>query len=93
MWSTCDSGGGTDRTCNLIAKPKVGPEDYLYFKIHGYCINCQVVVDSHKRFLDLFQPGSTNDTRALCWMSLYHLAQNEGLFHVSILMDDSPSFF
>jgi hypothetical protein len=50
-----------------IAKPAVGPEDYFYFKSGGYTLNCQAVVDSRKRFLDLFlgMSGSTNDVHVL----------------------------
>jgi hypothetical protein len=50
-----------------ISKPKHGTEDYYYFKSGGYTLNCQAVVDSNKRFLDLYlgMPGSTNDSRVL----------------------------
>jgi hypothetical protein len=45
-----------------ITKHVVGAE-YYYFKNGGYTLNCQTVVDSRKRFLDLYQgmPESTND--------------------------------
>ena len=59
--------GAIDGTHIHISKPRVGPEDYFYFKSHGYTLNCQAVVDSRKVFLDLFlgMPGSTNDARVL----------------------------
>ena len=59
--------GAIDGTHIGISKPRVGPADYFYFKSGGYTLNCHVVVDSHKRFLDLFlgMPGSTNDARVL----------------------------
>jgi len=37
-----------------IAKPRVGASNYYYFKPEGYTMNCQAVVDSLKRFLDLY---------------------------------------
>ena len=69
-------GGAIDGTHIHISKPRVGPEDYFYFKTHGYTLNCQAVVDSRKVFLDLFlgMPGSTNDSRMLRRSSLYQLA-------------------
>jgi hypothetical protein len=65
-----------------ISKPKVGSEDYSHFKSGGYILNCQVVVDSEKRFLDLYlgMPGSTHDVLVLRRSSLYYLAQNKNLF-------------
>jgi len=51
-----------------ISKPQFGAADYYYFKSGGYTMNCQAVVDSEKRFLDLYlgMPGSTNDSCKLC---------------------------
>jgi hypothetical protein len=46
--------GAIDGTHISISKPRVGPKDYFYFKTHGYTLNCQVVVDSRKIFLDFF---------------------------------------
>jgi hypothetical protein len=45
-------------------------------------LNCQAVVDSNKRFLDLYigMPGSTNDARILRRSSLYHLAMHNNIF-------------
>lgn len=64
----------------------MGQEDSFYFKTHGYSINCQAIVDSRRRFLDWFlgMPGSTIDAQVLRQSSLYHLVQNESLFHVSL---------
>jgi hypothetical protein len=47
-------GGAIDGTHIHISKPRVGPEDYFYFKTHGYTLNCQTVVDSRKVLLDFF---------------------------------------
>lgn len=61
-----------------ISKPQYLPADYYYFKSGGYTINCQAVVDSEKRFIDLYlgMPGSTNDSRMLRRSSLYNLASH-----------------
>jgi hypothetical protein len=74
--------GAIDGTHITISKPKYGAEDYYYFKSGGYTLNCQAVVDSNKRFLDLYvgMPGSTNDARVLRRSSLYHLAMSQNLF-------------
>ena len=63
-----------DGTQISISKPRFGSADYYYFKSGGYSLNCQAVVDSNKRFLDLFlgMPGSTNDSRMLRTSSLFH---------------------
>jgi hypothetical protein len=59
-----------------ITKPRHVPSDYYYFKSGGYTLNCQAVVDSHKKFLDLYleMPGSTNDACMLRRSSLYNMA-------------------
>jgi hypothetical protein len=46
--------GAIDGTHINISRPKYGAEDYYYFKSGGYPLNCQAVVDSKKRFLDLY---------------------------------------
>jgi len=48
-----------------IKKSCFGSADCYYFKTGLYTINCQAVVDSSKRFLDIFVgiPGYTNDTK------------------------------
>jgi hypothetical protein len=50
-----------------IKKPSIGPKDYYYFKSGGFSMQCQVVVDRHKRFLDVSvgMRGNTNDMRVL----------------------------
>jgi hypothetical protein len=70
-----------------IAKLAIGIEDYFYFKSASYTLNCQAVVDSRKRFLDLHLgiPRSTNDACVLCWSSLYHLAMHKNLFDVCFM--------
>lgn len=72
-----------------ISKPNFVPADYYYFKSGGYTINCQAVVDSEKRFLDLYvgMPGSTNDSRMLRRSSLYQLAMTETLMDPGLSMD------
>ena len=74
--------GAIDGTHISIAKPRHVPGDYYYFKSAGYTLNCQAVVDSDKRFLDLYlgMPGSTNDSRMLRRSSLYELAVYNNLF-------------
>jgi hypothetical protein len=59
--------GAIDGTHINISKPRHGAKDYYYFKSGGYTLNCQAMVDSNKRFLDLYlgMPGSTNDARVL----------------------------
>jgi hypothetical protein len=86
--------GAIDRTHIHIAKPAVGPEDYFYFKSGGYTLNFQAVVDSRKRFLDLYlgMHGSTNDARVLRRSSLYRLAMQENLIDVCHSMDGFPPF-
>jgi hypothetical protein len=74
--------GAIDGTHISISKPRFGLADYFYFKSGGYTLNCQAVVDSNKRFLDLYigMPGSTNDACILRRSSLYHLAMHNNLF-------------
>jgi hypothetical protein len=86
--------GAIDGTHIHISKPRVGPEDYYYFKSHGYTLNCQAVVDSRKVFLDLFlgMPGSTNDSRVLRRSSLYQLAMRGELFPPSLGRDGFPPY-
>ena len=86
--------GAIDGTHIHISKPRVGPEDYFYFKTHGYTLNCQAVVDSRKVFLDLFlgMPGSTNDARMLRRSSLYQLAMRGELFPPSLGRDGFPPY-
>ena len=60
--------GAIDCTHIHVVKPWIlYLEDYYYHKIDGYSIIAQVVVDSKKRFIDLFvgMPRSTNDSRTL----------------------------
>ena len=86
--------GAIDGTHIHISKPRVGPEDYFYFKTHGYTLNCQAVVDSRKVFLDLFlgMPGSTNDARMLRRSSLYQLAMRGELFPPTLGRDGFPPY-
>ena len=71
-----------DGTHISISKPRESPIDYFYFKSGGYSLNCQAVVDSNNRFLDLFlgMPGSTNDSRVLCRSTLYHRRMHGSLW-------------
>lgn len=76
--------GAIDGTHFAIRKPHAAPEDYFYFKSGGYTIQCQAVVDKHKRFLDVVvgMPGSTNDSRVLRRSALFTLASTSNLFDV-----------
>ena len=87
-------GGAIDGTNIHIFKPRVGPEDYFYFKTHGYTLNCQAIADSRKISLDLFlgMPGSTNDARMLRLSSLYQLAIREELFPPTLSRDGFPPY-
>ena len=86
--------GAIDGTHISISKPRVGPEDYFYFKTHGYTLNCQAVVDSRKIFLDLFlgMPGSTNDARMLRRSSLYQLSMTGALLDSSQGREGFPPY-
>jgi len=46
-----------------ILQNPYGLEGYFNFKFGGYTINCQVLVDNRRQFLDLYlgMLGSTND--------------------------------
>lgn len=81
--------GAIDGTHIAISKPAVGAPDYFYFKSGGYTVNCQAVVDSDKRFLDLYvgMPGSTNDSRMLRRSSLYHLAMHGNLMEAQYAVE------
>jgi hypothetical protein len=72
--------GAIDGTHINISKPRHGAEDYYYFKFGGYTLNCQAVVDSNKRFLDLYigMPGSTNDTSSatLFFLSVGYISKS-----------------
>lgn len=46
--------GAIDSTHVSISKPQHVPADYFYFKSGGYTLNYQAIVDSQKRFLDLY---------------------------------------
>ena len=65
------------------------PGDYFYFKLGGYTLNCQAVVDSCKRFLDLYlgMLDSTNDAQVLSHSFLYRLANNNKFFEPAFSMD------
>ena len=71
-----------DGTHVSISKPQFVLADYFYFKSGGYTLNCQAVIDSQKRFMDLYlgMPGSTNDSQMLCHSSLYASAIHNNLF-------------
>ena len=78
--------GAIDGTHIEIAIPRFASSDYYYFKLGGYTINCQAVVDSKKRFLDMYvgMPGSTNDSRMLRRSTLYHRGQHRRLWNNSL---------
>ena len=74
--------GAIDGTHISISKPQIVLADYFYFKPGEYTLNYQAIVDSQKRFMDLYlgMPGSTNDSRMLCRSSLYASAMHNNLF-------------
>jgi len=78
--------GAIDGTHFHIAKPRYGASDYFYFKSRGYTMNCQAVVDSSKRFLNLYvgMPGSTNDSRMLRRSALFHRGQHRTLWNPTL---------
>lgn len=45
--------GTVDGTHFSIGKPRYGAVDYFYFKSDSYMVNCQAIVDSKKKNLDL----------------------------------------
>jgi hypothetical protein len=66
--------GAIDGTHVSIAKPlRPFVEDYFYHKTCGYNIVAQAIVDSKKRFIDLFVGlhGSVNDFKMLRQFALY----------------------
>ena len=86
--------GAIDGTHISISKPRVGPIDYYYFKSGGHTLNCQAVVNSNKRFLDLFLgiPGSTNDARMLRRSSLYNKAMHGTLWDAGVSFEGFPPY-
>ena len=77
--------GAIDGTHFEIRKPSVSPEDYFFFKTSGYAIQCQVVVDVNRWFLDVLVSmlSSTHDVRVLKQSALYHRAVHEQLFDLA----------
>jgi hypothetical protein len=78
--------GAIDCTHLHIQKPRhLYAEDFYYHKTGGFSIVAQAVVDSKKRFIDLFvgMPGSTNDMRTLRRSGLYM-----NVIHCRILNDE-----
>ena len=84
--------GAIDGTHITISKPRYAPGDYYYFKSGGYTLNCQAVVDSKKRFLDLFlgMLGSTNDSRVLRRSTLYQKTMHNTLWETTSFQGFSP---
>ena len=78
--------GAIDGTHIAITKPSSGATDYYYFKSGGYSMNCQAVVDSSKRFLDLYvgMPGYTNDSRMLRRSTLFCRGQQRTLWDLRV---------
>ena len=71
-----------DRTHFDIKKPTIALEDYFYFKIGGYSMHCQAIIEKNKRFLDVYvgMPGSMNDSCVLKGSTLYRLTRSINLF-------------
>lgn len=74
--------GVTNGTHVLISKPFIPyPQDYYYHKSKGYSMVAQVMVDSNKKFIDIFigLPRNANNSQALKF-GLYQQAQYHVLF-------------
>jgi hypothetical protein len=79
--------GAINGTHISIAKPIiVFLKDYYYHKTRGYDIVAQIVVDSKKRFLDVFVGlfRNVNDSYMLRKSKLYQCAIHRGLFDMAI---------
>lgn len=74
--------GAIDGTHIAIKKPRFGASNYYYYKSGAYSMKCQAVVDSDKRFLDMYvdMSGSTNDARMLRRSTLFYRAQRNTLW-------------
>lgn len=74
--------GAIDSTQIPISKPEHDSADYYHRKSGSYTMNCQAVVDSSKRFLDIYvgMPGSKNNSRMLHMSTLYQKAQRNALW-------------
>jgi hypothetical protein len=74
--------GAIEGTHFDIRRPNVSLADYFYFKIGSYTMQCQVVVDRNRKFIDISvgMSGSTNDSRQLRRSMLYHKATTTTLF-------------
>lgn len=86
--------GAIDGTHFGIKKPRIGSVDYYYFKSGGFAISCQAVVDSSKRFLDIYvgMPGSTNDSRMLRRSTLFSRGQGGTLWTADSSFDGFSPF-
>ncbi len=74
--------GFTNGTHVLISKPFIPyPQDYYYHKSKGYSMVAQVMVDSNKKFIDIFisLPRNVNNSQDLKF-GLYQQAQYHVLF-------------
>lgn len=83
--------GAIDGTHISLSKPCFSLADYYYFKRGGYTMNCQAVVDSEKRFMDLYirMLGSTHNSRMLRKSTLYHLANGVTFWTIELGWMDS----
>jgi len=86
--------GAIDGMQISIAKPDYCPADYYYFKLGGYSMNSQAVVDADKRFIDLYigMPGSTNDSRMLRQSTLHYLASQGNLITSDFSVDEHSPY-
>ena len=77
--------GAIDGTHFNIKKTTFGVEDYYYFKMEGYSMKCQALVNCNKKFIDISigMFGSTNDFHVLKRSSLYHLGTTTNMFDVA----------
>jgi hypothetical protein len=87
--------GVTNGTHVLISKPSIPyPEDYYYHKSKGHSMVAQAMVDSNKKFIDIFigSPRNVNDSQVLksklCQQAQYHV-----LFHLNKRCGDGTSCY
>lgn len=76
--------GIVDRAHFFILKPRFRARDYHYFKFGGYSMTCQVVIDSKKKFIDLYvgMSDSMNDGRVLRRSMLFTRTQWQTLWDI-----------
>jgi hypothetical protein len=78
--------GAIDNIHIAITKPSCAfAKDYFYHKTIGYNIVVQAMVNSHKRFIDLYMGlhGSVDNSRVLKKSRMYYCTLHGGLFDMA----------